>query len=90
MRVDRRLPVRVEPQTVLITGSSGLLGSAIAVAIEAAGWTVRGADRMPGQWTTVIGDLRESSVRRAAGDAHAVWLFEQMQVRSAAGPVEGS
>jgi UDP-glucose 4-epimerase len=50
---------------VLITGSSGPVGSAIAAAAEAAGWVIRGVDRVPGRWTTVIGDLRESSIRRA-------------------------
>jgi UDP-glucose 4-epimerase len=52
--------------TVLITGSSGALGSAIAAAAMAHGWTVRGVDRVPGRWTTVVGDLREPGVRRAA------------------------
>jgi nucleoside-diphosphate-sugar epimerase len=52
--------------TVLVTGSSGALGSAIAAAAAAQGWAVRGVDRVPGRWTTVVGDLREPSVRRAA------------------------
>jgi nucleoside-diphosphate-sugar epimerase len=66
MGVDRRLPGSAERQTVLITGSSGALGNAIAAATEAAGWIVRGVDRVPGRSTTVISDLRESHVRRAA------------------------
>lgn len=53
---------------VLITGSSGALGSAIAASAAAYGWTVEGVDRVPGQWTTVVGDLREPHVRRTAID----------------------
>jgi nucleoside-diphosphate-sugar epimerase len=30
------------------------------------GWTVHGVDRVPGRWTTLIGDLREPEVRRRA------------------------
>jgi UDP-glucose 4-epimerase len=52
--------------TVLVTGSSGGLGSAIAVEALAHGWIVRGVDRVPGRWTTVVGDLLEPSVRLAA------------------------
>jgi len=70
MRLDRCPPdsadTSSEGLTVLITGSSGALGTAIAAAAEAAGWIVRGVDRVPGRWTTVIGDLRDSSIRRAA------------------------
>jgi UDP-glucose 4-epimerase len=55
-----------QESTVLITGTSGVLGSAIAAAAIAHGWTVRGVDRVPGRWTTVVGDLREPGVRRAA------------------------
>ena len=51
---------------VLITGTSGALGSAIAETAVVHGWTVRGADWVPGRWTTVVGDLREPDVRRAA------------------------
>lgn len=51
---------------VLITGSSGALGSAIAEAAVVHGWTIRGVDRVPGGWTTLVGDLRERDVRRAA------------------------
>jgi UDP-glucose 4-epimerase len=62
-----------EGLTLLITGSSGALGSAIAATAEAVGWVVRGVDRVPGRWTTVIGDLRDASVRRAAlADVQAV------------------
>ncbi|MET9765033.1 NAD(P)-dependent oxidoreductase [Streptomyces sp. NPDC006372] len=49
-----------------MTGSSGRVGSALAAALGAAGWTVCGVDRVPGRWTSVIGDLRERSVRLAA------------------------
>ncbi|WP_189083080.1 NAD-dependent epimerase/dehydratase family protein [Mangrovihabitans endophyticus] len=49
-----------------MTGTSGLVGAAVAAALDAAGWAVRGADRAPGRWTTVVGDLREPRVRRSA------------------------
>ncbi|MEU4693849.1 NAD(P)-dependent oxidoreductase [Actinoplanes sp. NPDC023714] len=47
-----------------VTGTSGRVGAAVAQALEAAGWTVRGADRSPGPRTGVVGDLRDSRVRR--------------------------
>lgn len=49
-----------------MTGSSGRVGAAVAVALTAAGWSVRGVDRAPGGRTSVIGDLRDPRVRRAA------------------------
>lgn len=51
---------------VLVTGSSGRVGAAIAAAASAAGWMVQGHDRVPGAWTTALGDLRDQRVRRAA------------------------
>ncbi len=51
---------------VLITGSSGAIGSAVAALAAAHGWSVHGVDRVPGQWTTVVGDLLEPRVRRMA------------------------
>ncbi|MEU9112694.1 NAD(P)-dependent oxidoreductase [Streptomyces sp. NPDC048483] len=51
---------------VVVTGSSGLVGSAPAAAFDAAGWVVRGVDRAPGCRTSVIADLRDRHVRRAA------------------------
>ncbi|MEU9119892.1 NAD-dependent epimerase/dehydratase family protein [Streptomyces sp. NPDC048506] len=51
---------------VTVTGSSGLVGSALAAALDAAGWVVRGVDRIPGRWTSVVGDLRDRPVRLAA------------------------
>jgi nucleoside-diphosphate-sugar epimerase len=51
---------------VLITGSSGALGSAIAALAASHGWSIQGVDREPGKWTTVVGDLREPHIRRAA------------------------
>nr|BFE70659.1 hypothetical protein GCM10020092_039600 [Actinoplanes digitatis] len=49
-----------------MTGTSGRVGAAIAAALDAAGWAVRGVDRVTGQWTGVVGDLRDPGVRRAA------------------------
>ncbi|MFJ1897000.1 MULTISPECIES: NAD-dependent epimerase/dehydratase family protein [unclassified Streptomyces] len=49
-----------------VTGSSGRVGAALAGALDAAGWTVRGVDRVPGRWTSVVGDLRDRPVRLAA------------------------
>jgi len=49
-----------------VTGSSGLVGAATAAALAAAGWSVRGIDRAPGRWTSIIGDLRDPRARRAA------------------------
>ena len=57
---------REQRGTVLVTGSSGLIGSAIASTAAAEGWSVRGVDRIPGNWTTHLGDLRDEIVRRAA------------------------
>jgi UDP-glucose 4-epimerase len=51
---------------VTVTGSSGRVGAAVAAALDAAGWTVRGVDRAPGRWTTVLGDLRDQRVRGTA------------------------
>ncbi|MEU8240812.1 NAD(P)-dependent oxidoreductase [Actinoplanes missouriensis] len=42
-----------------MTGSSGLVGSAVARALDAAGFVVHGLDRVPGPFTTTLGDLRE-------------------------------
>jgi len=55
-----------------VTGSSGLVGGAVAQALDAAGWTVRGVDRAPGRWTTIVGDLRDGRVCRAAVGASDV------------------
>jgi UDP-glucose 4-epimerase len=52
--------------TALVTGTSGLVGAAVAAALGDAGWAVRGIDRAPGRWTTVVGDLRNPEARRTA------------------------
>ncbi|MFJ1646638.1 NAD-dependent epimerase/dehydratase family protein [Streptomyces sp. NPDC088258] len=46
-----------------MTGSSGRVGEALAGAFDAAGWVVRGVDRVPGRRTGTVGDLRDRSVR---------------------------
>lgn len=52
--------------TVMVTGTSGRVGAAVAGALTGAGFNVRGVDRAPGRWTSVTGDLRDPVVRRAA------------------------
>jgi nucleoside-diphosphate-sugar epimerase len=44
---------------VVVTGSSGVLGGAIAQACTAEGWTVRGIDMLPGRFTTTVADIRD-------------------------------
>ncbi|MFJ6298119.1 NAD-dependent epimerase/dehydratase family protein [Streptomyces griseoviridis] len=64
MRLERRSAA--PGRAVVVTGSSGRVGAALAGAFDAAGWEVHGVDRMPGRWTSVVGDLRERSVRAVA------------------------
>ncbi len=47
---------------VLLTGSSGLIGSAVAARIIEAGARVRGLDLRPGSFTTHIGDVAEAGL----------------------------
>jgi nucleoside-diphosphate-sugar epimerase len=49
-----------------VTGSSGLVGTAVAATLHAAGFAVRGVDRAAGRWTSIVGDLRDPRVRQAA------------------------
>jgi len=67
MRTDPHLHSdrKIAP-TVLVTGSSGSVGSSVANALRDAGWQVTGADLMPGRFTTVVGDLQDAGVRGAA------------------------
>ncbi|MBO3737337.1 NAD-dependent epimerase/dehydratase family protein [Actinoplanes flavus] len=58
-----------------VTGSSGLVGAAVAAALGAAGWRVRGADRVAGRWTGVVGDLRDRRVRTALLDGSTVLIY---------------
>jgi UDP-glucose 4-epimerase len=53
---------------VLITGSSGAVGGAIAAMAETAGWVVRGVDMAAGPRTQLVGDLRDPCLRRRALD----------------------
>jgi nucleoside-diphosphate-sugar epimerase len=50
---------------VFITGSSGQLGTEVSRQLRAAGTATRGLDLVPGEFTEVVGDLRD----RAAIDA---------------------
>jgi nucleoside-diphosphate-sugar epimerase len=52
--------------SALVTGTSGLVGAAVAAALTAAGWSVRGLDRAKGRWTDVVADLRDRPARRTA------------------------
>lgn len=49
------------PMHVLVTGSSGRIGSAICAEL-ASRHTVRGLDRVPGRYTSVLGDFTEQPV----------------------------
>jgi nucleoside-diphosphate-sugar epimerase len=44
---------------VLVTGSSGRVGSAVCAALKEAGSQVRGTDRVPGRHTTMVADLAQ-------------------------------
>jgi UDP-glucose 4-epimerase len=55
-----------ERRLAAVTGTSGRVGAAIAAALEAGGWSVRGVDRTSGRFTSVLGDLRDPEARRAA------------------------
>jgi UDP-glucose 4-epimerase len=52
--------------TAVVTGSSGLVGSAVAGALARDGWDVRGLDVTAGPRTTAVGDLRDGGLRRGA------------------------
>lgn len=51
---------------VLVTGSSGRLGGAIALQLRAAGAEVVGLDARPGPQTTIVADVREERALRIA------------------------
>jgi UDP-glucose 4-epimerase len=55
-------------RVVLVTGSSGLVGGAVAALAESKGWVVRGVDIASGPRTRLVGDLRDPRVRRRALD----------------------
>ncbi|MFI9402744.1 NAD-dependent epimerase/dehydratase family protein [Nocardia sp. NPDC052316] len=63
----------VESAVVLVTGSSGVVGAAVAREMHTAGWHVRGWDVRPGEWTTHQGDLRDPHIlARAVRGAEVV------------------
>src|ERR1035441_2903982 len=49
---------------VLVTGSSGVVGGAVAAMAETTGWVVRGVDMASGPRTQLVGDLRDPRPRR--------------------------
>ena len=53
---------------VLVTGSSGLVGGAVAAMAAATGWAARGVDMASGPHTHLVGDLRDPRIRRRALD----------------------
>ena len=53
---------------VLVTGSSGVVGGAVAAMAETTGWVVRGVDMASGPRTQLAGDLRDPRTRRRALD----------------------
>lgn len=68
MRVDRAKPI-------LVTGSAGSIGRAAVAGLSAAGWRVRGFDRLPTPGTDrfVVGDLTDAAaLRKAAKGAGAI------------------
>src|SRR5437867_8440021 len=64
---------RIAP--VLVTGSAGRIGRAAVAALTAAGWHVRGFDRMPtpGAAESITGDLTDAdALRHATRDTQAM------------------
>ncbi|WP_405509034.1 NAD-dependent epimerase/dehydratase family protein [Streptomyces purpurascens] len=58
---------------VVVTGAAGLVGSAIARTLRAAGCSVVGVDRLPSPDTSVVADLRDPAAwSRALSGAEAV------------------
>lgn len=55
----------VEPLTVLVTGTSGLVGASVVAALRPR-FKTRGVDRASGSATDIVGDLREPAVRSQA------------------------
>jgi nucleoside-diphosphate-sugar epimerase len=58
-------PQELHAGVAAVTGASGRVGNAVAQALDAAGWTVRGLDLTPGRWTKIIGDIRDGRIRHA-------------------------
>ena len=66
----------IPPQTpILVTGAAGYIGRAAATALVAAGWLVRGFDRLPAPASTekIVGDLTDlEALQRAASGVGAI------------------
>jgi nucleoside-diphosphate-sugar epimerase len=50
---------------VVVTGSSGQLGSTVVAQLRATGVEVAGVDARAGPWTDVVGDVRDAAAMRA-------------------------
>lgn len=50
---------------VVVTGSSGLVGSAVGSHLADRGHVLAGLDVRPGPWTSLIGDIRRVALCRA-------------------------
>jgi uronate dehydrogenase len=60
---------------ILVTGSAGSIGRAAVSGLQAAGWLVRGFDRLPtpGPVESIVGDLTDAAaLRKAAAGAGAI------------------
>src|SRR6266446_2082813 len=60
-----------QPHTILITGSSGRIGSAIAASLRNE-YNIIGVDVVPGPYTTHVIDIQSTEVVKLVGEANAV------------------
>lgn len=71
--------MQIPPHTpILVTGSAGRIGSAVAAALVKAGWTARGFDQVPSPCATesIVGDLTNAELlnRSAKGTGAVIHL----------------